>query len=252
MGVRPCGSNARPSLPQGGERDIARAEGHHVPMNVPPDPPAPRPGSAMRRLSAEFVVIFVGVLVALFLESWWAERDDRAFERELRADMVSEFQENLAILEADLAENAEASQVLIRFAEMSDEVLAQLPDTAFQVWADGAYGWAGFDPVTGSARAVVSSGNLGVISDGELRLRLSRWSGLMEEKQRFNKNSTEYFLNVFSLRAFLLGADGRWTLEERREMRAHIVRLQLLQGVEIRNQEDLRDAAAALIEHLGR
>lgn len=197
----------------------------------------------MRRLLAEFAVIVVGVLVALVLESWWSGREDRVFERELRADMASEFRENLAVLQADLKENEGAAQTLRQFVSLSDEALDQLPDTAFAIWGVGTYAWDVFDPVVGSARAVVSSGNLGVISDRELRALLSRWSSLMEEKQRFSTNATRYYVDTLSPRAFALGADRLWTTEERREIRAYIVRLQRLQALEIRNQEDLRDAA---------
>lgn len=221
-------------------------------MTDPDLPAAPRPPSTTTRLLAEFCVIVVGVLVALVLEAWWSGREDRAFERELRTDMVAEFQENLAILDADLEENAAASQTLNRFADLSDEALAVVPDTAFAIWADGSFSWAGFDPAMGNARALVSSGNLGVISDRELRLRLTRWSGLMEEKQRFNKNSTEYYLNTFTPLAFRLAADGRWAIDERREMRSHVERLQRLQALEIRNQANLRDAAQSLIDYLDR
>ena len=211
--------------------------------------PAAKAGAA--RLVAEFGVIVLGVLVALILEAWWSGSEDRAFERQLRTDMVAEFQENLAILDADLEENARASQVLNRFTDLSDEALAVMPDTAFSIWTDGSFTWAGFDAAMGNARAIVSSGNLGAISDRELRLRLARWSGLMEEKQRFNKNSTEYYLKTVSPLAFRLAADGRWALDERREMRSHVVRLGRLQGLEIRNQANLRDAAQSLIDYLG-
>jgi len=52
--------------------------------------------------------------------------------------------------------------------------------------------------------------------------------------------------------AFRLGADGRWTLEERRELRSQIVLLRTLQALEIRNQANLRDAAQSLLDHLER
>ena len=54
------------------------------------------------RLVIEFSVIVLGVFVALAAESWWSDREERTFERELREDMVAEFAGNRAILEADL------------------------------------------------------------------------------------------------------------------------------------------------------
>jgi hypothetical protein len=45
-----------------------------------------------KQLSREFVVVVVGVFIALAAESWWSEREDRRFEREIREDMLVEFE----------------------------------------------------------------------------------------------------------------------------------------------------------------
>lgn len=71
-------------------------------MSTPPPLPL---GRRLRKLVVEVLVIGVGVFVALAAETWWSEREERAFERELRVDMVAEFHAKLRILEADLANN---------------------------------------------------------------------------------------------------------------------------------------------------
>jgi hypothetical protein len=58
-------------------------------------------GTALK-LTAEFSVIVAGVLVALFAEAWWSERDNKQFEDELVSDMAEEFRFNVAILDQDL------------------------------------------------------------------------------------------------------------------------------------------------------
>ena len=40
------------------------------------------------KLAVEFSIIVAGVLVALIAESWWSEREDRQFERDLIEDMA--------------------------------------------------------------------------------------------------------------------------------------------------------------------
>ena len=142
------------------------------------------------QLAAEFLVIVIGVFVALAAESWWSEREERQFERELLRDMVAEFEQNIRILEQDLAANAESSAHFRSLAELDDSALQAIDN----VTMGNRYGvfpsWAGFDPELGAAQALVQSGNLNVISDPELRLMMSEWSGLLVTSRRFTVQAT--------------------------------------------------------------
>lgn len=214
----------------------------------------PKRGSAsqLRRPVIEFAVIVTGVLVALVAESWWSERDERIYEKELREDMVEEFRTNLAILEADLEENYAVISRLNRFSELTDEELLALPESALTAWASGALDWAGFDPMMGNVQALVRSGNLGAIADRELRLRLSTWSGLLEEKTRFTGNAVTFQSLVFYPSAARLGADEIWTAAERRELRSILRTLNSLMQITIDNQERLNTVAKELTDYLQR
>ena len=118
-------------------------------------------------------------------ESWWSEREERRYERELREDMVTEFQANLRIVEADLAANDTAHARAVAFASKDDRELQSASSDQITAEIGSWANWAGFDPEMGSAQALVESGNIGAISDRKLRLLLSRWAGLLEEKRRF-------------------------------------------------------------------
>ena len=206
----------------------------------------------LRRLLLEFSVIVTGVLVALVAEAWWSERDDRIFEKELREDMVEEFQTNLTILQADLNQNYSVISRLNRFVELTEEDLLALPDSALAAWAPGNLDWAGFDPMMGNVEALVRSGNIGAIADRELRLRLSIWSGLLEEKSRFTGNAVTFQNLVFNPLAARLGADEIWTAAERRELRSNLRWLTILMQTTIDNQERLNTAAKQLADYLQR
>lgn len=206
----------------------------------------------LRRLAIEFIVIVTGVLVALVAEEWWSARDERIYEKELREDMVEEFRTNLAILQTDLNANYAVLTSVNRFADLSDEELLALPDSAFAGWASGDLDWNGFDPMMGNVQALVQSGNLGAIADRELRLRLSTWSGLLEEKTRFTGNAVTFQSLVFLPSAARLGADQVWTADERRELRSILRTLRDRIQSTIGNQERLSAAATDLTDYLQR
>ncbi|MDH3338324.1 MAG: hypothetical protein OER22_15520 [Gammaproteobacteria bacterium] len=71
----------------------------------------------------------LGVFVTLAAESWWSEPEDRGFERELREDVVEEFEANLRILEEDITTNKAARKPIGLLEGLSDEALFEIPDT---------------------------------------------------------------------------------------------------------------------------
>jgi hypothetical protein len=215
------------------------------------DSSSPR-GARLPRLAGEFAVIVVGVLVALVAESWWSERDERRYEAELRADMLEEFRTNLEIVAADLEENAVVADLLNQVAEMGDGELLTRPDSAFAFFASGDLSWAGFDPMMGSAQALVQSGNLGAIADRALRLRLSNWSGLLDEKTRFTLQAVTFQSQIVLPSAARFGADEVWTPDERRELRSLLRTLRDRQRLVIENQLRLQASARALVDYLSR
>jgi|GEM_PF-4952506 len=79
-------------------------------------------------LLQEFIVIVIGVFVALAAESWWSERQDRRIQREIREDMVAEFEANIRILEADLVANERARPRMAILEGLSDEALMALTE----------------------------------------------------------------------------------------------------------------------------
>lgn len=204
----------------------------------------------LARLAAEFGVIVVGVFVAVAAESWWSDREERQFERELREDMATEFAENIVILEQDLAINAEAQAHMMALAMMDDAALLAMSDDVLSVQYGVFPSWAGFDPAMGAVQALVGSGNLGVISDRNLRLKLSHWSGLLDEKQRYTLQTTNYQLTTLVGAISEVVADGAWSPEERRRMRSLYRSLGVLHGFVIANQRRLIEEARAIHDYL--
>ena len=113
-------------------------------------------------------------------------------------------------------------------------------------WLD----WAGFDPEMGSAQALVESGNIGAIADRGLRLRLSRWAGLLEEKRRFNLQAVDFQMHRVAPVVARASSDRDWSEPERREVRALLRNLGVLQDGVRGNQVRLREAAEEILAYL--
>jgi hypothetical protein len=202
------------------------------------------------KLAVDFVVIVAGVFVALAAESWWSEREDRQYEREIREDMIIEFQGNLRILDADIAINEEVKKGIEVLANVSDDALFSLADTALSQQLNPYLNWAGFDPEMGSVQAFVESGNVGAIGNRALRLLLARWAGLLEMRRRYNLQAVDFQHREIIPVLARASADGKWSKTERREMRTLLATFVSLHGIVLNNQYELREAATDILEFL--
>ena len=134
------------------------------------------------RVLAEGAVIVGSILLALFLEAWWAERELR---REVSADLVGiegELESNLSLLAFDvdlLRRTVAASTAML-------ESLDERPDAPFVTVSDTVAGMARLvsptlDVSVGGVEALMASGRLAVVRSPELRRRLAGLSSLVGE-----------------------------------------------------------------------
>ena len=65
----------------------------------------------------ETALIVVGVLIALDVNAWWSQREDRRDERRYLAQLRDDASANEAILLSSLAEDSASLAALIRFSD---------------------------------------------------------------------------------------------------------------------------------------
>jgi hypothetical protein len=202
------------------------------------------------KLTAEFSVIVAGVLVALFAESWWSERDSRKIEEELVIDMTDEFSVNVTILKTDMEYNEGLDDYIDDISAMSSEDLAALTDEeASDLYEPFELLFASFDPAMGISRALVQSGYLGAVKSRSLRLALANWSALLEEKTRYSRNAHGVLAEIAGVVA-VAQSDGLWSQSERQEVKYRLQYMQNHVGLVIENQNKLRKVAVEIVDLL--
>jgi len=155
-----------------------------------------------RKWAGEFVVIVLGILAALAVDSWSEEHDNRILEQEYLARMKEE-------LKWDLAEIEEAIRVSILQARAATTLLYELNDPLadhvvrfgsdrlraidFTVPVNEEYGvqvkrlvwWVArtrsFDPRQGTYDELLATGRIVVIDDSELRGTILDHYALIED-----------------------------------------------------------------------
>jgi len=129
------------------------------------------PKAEPTRLFAEFVVIVIGVLVALGVDEWRENASDRASEAQYVERLISE-------LVNDSTEMALAIRIGSRKAAGIDRVLGRLSDAAWvherpsAVFPDLTYTYARPELQTTTFDELRGAGGLSLVRDEELRFRI--------------------------------------------------------------------------------
>lgn len=129
----------------------------------------------------EVVLIFVGVVAALYFENWNEERKERKDELEI----LSELREDFSFNERELTTKIRQLQEL---EDVADEILAHSGYNGTELTLYEADSLISevvqlhtFDSRESAVRSVINSGRLHIISDLELRMALSEWEVVLAE-----------------------------------------------------------------------
>ncbi|GAB5521511.1 MAG: hypothetical protein RhofKO_37620 [Rhodothermales bacterium] len=137
----------------------------------------------LRWFAAELIIIIVGVLIALAVNAWWADRDAHVRERIVLADLHRDFVVN----QAEIAEVQASLQAhhrhFTRLEQLDATAIRALSADSANLFYLSLLGPVTFDPIRGSVDALVASGDLGLIRNATLRGDLTSFLGLVDDTQ---------------------------------------------------------------------
>jgi len=147
-------------------------------------------------LVGELLIVTLGVLIALALDSSNDARLAHRVENEILGRLISDIESDTALF-TDWSKNLEEKLVALgRVSEVLSNPESELNDSlAFlsEIVAGSYYGWN--QPIVSSTTfdELVSSGNLGLVDDPGMRRRIVEYYHLDEDsRRRMNPRRTEY------------------------------------------------------------
>jgi hypothetical protein len=169
--------------------------------------------SRFARAGSEFLVIVVGVLVALACDAWWKSYLDRVREAAILRDLLTEFTANREQLSGDIIDNEASLHAANTLVRLGDSAIRLLPLDSARALAGQAFTLRTFDPLNAVLRSVVETGEFGLISDPELRSALAAWDdGLVE--LRLLKHSLSVWSNNHILPRLFAGPETTLTVTD--------------------------------------
>jgi hypothetical protein len=124
--------------------------------------------STGKRLAAEFMVIVVGVLVALAVDSWVQRGEDRQQEQVF----LTALRDDLASTRSNAERARQMEEGIVRSIDFLEDGLDARPSASsdsLSVWFQAATGNSLYRPDAPTAQALIEAGGIDLITDQELR-----------------------------------------------------------------------------------
>lgn len=162
-----------------------------APAEAPPPAAAePRPRlprfsgapSGWRGTLREFAIIVAGVLAALAAQAWWESRQERERERAYLAQLLADTRDNEQRLEAAIAEDSAYGAATARALDALESPGPLPPRDSLVGWILQAGNGSDFKPLTGTYRALLGTGDLRLVRNDSLRVRVVAYAASLDSE----------------------------------------------------------------------
>ena len=171
---------------------------------------ASRPTLSWMRVLGEFVVIVLGVLVALWVNGWAEERQDRVAEQDFLERLLEDLRQDTASFSFQLTGMHEKREALQLVGAALRDGLAPGDTLSFQIALEGSqgYGWSQLPLNSAAFDELISIGGLNLIKSSTVRQAvLSYHTNAGHRRNRAATRTTDYPALIYrTVSPQLLGA----------------------------------------------
>jgi hypothetical protein len=133
-----------------------------------------------RKWIQEFLIVVLGVLVALWVNAAWQSYQNRQTEKLILANLQADFSSNLERIDRLVHGRSDMFRLSIDALENGIE---HVPDDSLFNYYLAFFSGETFNPKVGALNAALSSGTFMLIRNPDLRIELAAWSGLFEDAE---------------------------------------------------------------------
>lgn len=131
-------------------------------------------------VALEILVVIIGVLVALQVDTWRTARSDSTREREQLEALKEDFASNRDRYAATIEVQERMQTLSVSLLRVMAQGTVVDPDSFGEMVIGGALSWYEAEPVTGSYDALIASGDIGLLKDPLLRRELAEFSAELD------------------------------------------------------------------------
>lgn len=145
----------------------------------------------------EIVLVVIGIIIALQLNSLKELSDKRAKEKEILQDIHSEFIENKLQLESVVIKHKVSSENCKNIIKLFPINPDTVPLDSMTHYLSNIFWRYTFDPTQSSINALVGTSSFDIISDKELRKLLISWTDIVADYQEEEITAKEIQIKIY-------------------------------------------------------
>lgn len=140
----------------------------------------------------EIVLVVIGILIALSINTWNENRKESQFEQEILNELKSDFSYNKGELNRNIVKATSLAQNCDSLLALINLTNEEVDPGKFFNYFRKLGGYSTYNPSNGALNNLISSGNLNIIKNDSLRMHLARWSGILEDVKEDEKRLIEF------------------------------------------------------------
>lgn len=159
-----------------------------------------RPIKYMRYAVGEILLVVIGILIALQINTWSEEQKLVKEEQYLLKELLAEFNTNLQKIKDDQKLNSNTQNATIGILELIDNKSLESNNKILDSLFIRVFSYGSFNASTGVLNEIISSGKLRILRDVTLRNMLTQWPGWIENQQEdidIRRDQTNFFVLPF-------------------------------------------------------
>ncbi len=132
----------------------------------------------------EIVLVVIGILIALSINTWNEGRKDKNKEQVILSSLRVNLEENLKLLDLANTATLNAYNASLRLHELTTPEVGDMDPERIEGLMSVMLDYFAFDANSGAINEIINSGQLNIIGNDQLKNQISSWSGLVEDTQR--------------------------------------------------------------------
>jgi hypothetical protein len=144
----------------------------------------------------EIFLVVIGILIALQINNWNANRQSDKEEQKILKILKAEFLYNKGELAQNIAKAGRLETRANRLINLFNSGNEGVNMDSLAILVRGLTAYSTFDPSNGALTNIISSGNLNLIKNDSLRITLSKWFGEVQDVKEDEKRIMAFGDNI--------------------------------------------------------
>ncbi|MDJ0652986.1 MAG: hypothetical protein QNJ40_02450 [Xanthomonadales bacterium] len=141
-----------------------------------------------KRITAEGGAIVVSILLAFWIDAWWDERQERQEEQQYLVALKTDFDQTRLILKRSIDSHRDSSEKVRELRQIVKGPKDSHSDSELAGYLGAVFSMDYPTVLMGTYRDMVNSGDLRLITDDQLRVKLVQFEG---EWEAYRENTIE-------------------------------------------------------------